>query len=32
MDIAISFLVSVAAGVVCLFIGKWLDGHDNEDS
>jgi hypothetical protein len=32
MDIITSFLVSVAAGVVCLFIGKWLDRHDNRDN
>lgn len=31
MDILISFFVSVAAGVVCLFIGKWLDGHEKKD-
>lgn len=27
MNIFVSFLVSVAAGVVTYFIGKWLDGH-----
>lgn len=28
MEILINFLVSVAAGIVCLYIGKWLDRHD----
>lgn len=32
MDILISFLVSVAAGVLCLFIGKRLDRHDKKDN
>lgn len=28
MEIIATFLVSVAAGVVCHLIGKWLDRHD----
>lgn len=28
MEILITFLVTVAAGVVCHLIGKWLDSHD----
>ncbi len=28
MEIFITFLVTVAAGVVCHLIGKWLDRHD----
>ena len=26
MDLALSFIVAVAAGVVCHYIIKWLDG------
>ena len=28
MEILITFLVTVAAGVVCHLISKWLDRHD----
>ena len=28
MEIIITFLVAVAAGVVCHLISKWLDRHD----
>ncbi len=31
MDILISFFVTVAAGVVCHLIGKWLDRHDKDN-
>lgn len=31
MEIAIAFLVSVAAGIVCHYIFKWLD-RDDEDN
>ena len=32
MDIAISFLVSVAAGIVATYLCKWLDEHVFKDS
>lgn len=28
MDLLLTFFVTVAAGVVCHLIGKWLDRHD----
>ena len=31
MDLALSFILSVAAGVVSNYISKWLDGS-NKDS
>ena len=31
MDLIISFLVSVAAGVVSSYICKWLDGDDSDN-
>ena len=31
MDLALSFIVAVAAGVVCHYIIKWLDG-DHKDN
>ena len=31
MEVIIAFLVAVAAGVVCHYIIKWLDG-DNKDN
>ena len=31
MDIITTFLVTVAAGVVCLLISKWLDRHDKDN-
>ena len=31
MDIIISFLVSVAAGVAPYYICKWLDRHDRRE-
>ena len=31
MDLALSFIVAVAAGVVCHYIIKWLDGDDNDN-
>jgi hypothetical protein len=30
MTVIISFLVSVAAGVVCYYICKWLDRNDDD--
>ena len=30
MEIIITFLVTVAAGVVCHLISKWLDRHDKD--
>lgn len=31
MDIIISFLVSIAAGVAAYYICKWLDRHDRRE-
>ena len=31
MEIVISFLVTVAAGVTCHLICKWLDRHDRDN-
>ncbi len=31
LDLIISFLVSVAAGVVSSYICKWLDGDDSDN-
>ena len=31
IEIVISFLVAVAAGVACHYIIKWLDGDDNDN-
>ena len=31
IEIIITFLVTVAAGVVCHLISKWLDRHDKDD-
>ena len=31
MDLALSFIVAVAAGVVCHYIIKWLDGKSYPD-
>lgn len=31
MDLLLTFLVTVAAGVVCHLIGKWLDRHDKDN-
>ena len=28
MEVVVTFLVTVAAGVVCHLISKWLDRHD----
>ena len=30
MEIIITFLVTVAAGVVCHLISKWLDRHEKD--
>ena len=30
MELFFTFLVTVAAGVVCHLIGKWLDRHDKD--
>ena len=31
MEIVISFFVTVAAGVTCHLICKWLDGHNKDN-
>ncbi len=31
MDIIATFLVTVAAGVVCHLISKWLDRHNKDN-
>lgn len=31
MEVAITFLVTVAAGVACHFICKWLDRDDKDN-
>ena len=31
MEVVITFLVTVAAGVVCHLISKWLDRHDKDN-
>ncbi len=31
MEIFATFFVTVAAGVVCHLIGKWLDRHDKDN-
>lgn len=31
MDIILSFLVSVMAGIVSYYICKWLDGNDSDN-
>ena len=31
MELILTFLVTVAAGVVCHLIGKWLDRHDKDN-
>ena len=31
MEYFVSFLVSVVAGIVCYFIGRWLDGNDGDN-
>ena len=31
MDLALSFIVAVAAGVVCHYIIKWLDRNDKDN-
>jgi len=32
MEVVISFLVAVAAGVACNYIIKWLDSRQNKDN
>jgi hypothetical protein len=31
MDLLLTFFVTVAAGVVCHLIGKWLDRHNKDN-
>lgn len=31
MEAVISFLISVAAGIACRYISKWLDKHDKDN-
>ncbi len=31
LDVIISFLIAVAAGVVCHLVCKWLDSKDNDN-
>lgn len=30
MEAVVSFLISVAAGIACRYISKWLDRHDED--
>lgn len=31
MNVLISFFVSVMAGIVCLYVSKWLDSDNNDN-
>ncbi len=30
MEAVVSFLISVAAGIACRYISRWLDRHDED--